>query len=235
MFKENCLEIYREFHSYTERKNLSPATFAHVSVTVPALREHLSGKFLDIGCGEMPFRSLIEEYVLQYDAIDLEKRVPDVRYVGSVQDMNMIADSTYDSAMCLEVLEHVPNPFRAVSEINRILKKGGKLVCSVPHLSRLHEAPQDYFRYTKYGLRSLFENAGFKVISVRSRGGLFSFLGHQVSTLFLCLLWRVPLVKNIAIFLNKYVIVRGAYFLDTIFDKQKIFALGYTAVFEKVL
>ena len=233
MFKENCLKIYETFHSYELRKDLSPATYAHIAVTVPALIEHLSGCCLDIGCGEMPFKSLIEKHVSSYDSIDIERRVPEVSYVGSIQDMHMIEDGAYDSALCLEVLEHVQNPFIAVSEIHRILKKGGKLVCSVPHLSRLHEEPHDYFRYTLYGLQSLFENSGFKVISITPRGGLFSFLGHQLSTLVLCSTWQIPILKQLAFLINKYLIVRGAYSLDRIIDKKNLFALGYTCVLEK--
>ncbi len=234
MFKHNYQKINRQYQTFETRKELSPANYGHVKVTVPAICSALSGKFLDIGCGDMPFKPLIQKYVREYDSIDVEKRTADVQFIGTVQDMSMISDQSYDSAMCLEVLEHVSDPNIAISEICRILKKKGKLVCSVPHLSRLHEVPHDYFRYTKYGIRSLFEHAGFKVISIIPRGGLFSFLGHQLSTILLCLTWNIPLLRSVSWVLNKYMLVRGVYFLDQITDREKIFALGYTCVFEKI-
>ena len=172
LLKRNRLRINRELASYDSRKYFSPSCYADSIVTVHALLVHLQGKCIDIGCGDMPFRSLIEERVNQYDSIDIERRTSNVKYLGDIQDMNMIDNDNYDSALCLEVLEHVPNPFKALSEIHRILKKGAKLVCSAPHLSRLHEEPHDYYRYTKYGLRYLFENSGFRVISIEPCGGI---------------------------------------------------------------
>jgi len=233
LLKHNRIRINKELPSSSQRKYFSAALFAHNVVTESAVCTYLYGKFIDIGCGDMPFRPQIENIVSQYDSFDIERRISGVKYIGDIQDMNMIGNDSYDSALCLEVLEHVPNPFKAVSEIHRILRVGGKLVCSVPHLSRLHEEPNDYYRYTKYGLRYLFEDNGFKVISIEPRGGLFSFLGHQISTVILCFVWHIPVVKDIAFLLNKWIFVRGTYKLDKLFDKGKIFALGYTCVVEK--
>lgn len=233
LLKRNRLRVNEELASYDSRRYFSTATYANSIITAPALCAHLHGKCIDIGCGDMPFRSLIEEHVIQYDSIDIERRVYNVKYIGDIQDMNMIDNNSYDSALCLEVLEHVPNPFKAISEIHRILKKGGKLVCSAPHLSRLHEEPHDYYRYTKYGLKYLFENSGFDVVSIEPRGGIFCFLGHQISTLFLLPVWHIPILKDVAFWINKWIIVKGLYTFDKLFDKRKIFALGYTCVVKK--
>lgn len=233
LLKRNRLRIKRELTSYDLRKYFSPSYYADSIITSHVLLANLQGKCIDIGCGDMPFRSLIETRVNQYDSIDIERRASNVRYLGDIQDMNMIDNDSYDSALCLDVLEHVPNPFKAISEIHRILKKGAKLVCSVPHLSRLHEEPHDYYRFTKYGLRYSFENAGFHVLSIEPCGGIFCFLGHQLSTIFLLFVWHIPILKDIAFWINKWVFVKGFYTCDKLFDKEKIFALGYTCVVEK--
>ncbi len=233
LLKRNRLRINKELTSYDSRKYFSPSCYAGSIVTFSALSAHLHGKCIDIGCGDMPFRSLIEKHVSQYDSIDIEKRIPDVKYLADIQDMGVLDSDSYDSALCLDVLEHVPNPFKAISEIHRILKKGAKLVCSVPHLSRLHEEPHDYYRYTKYGLRYLFENAGFRIISIEPTGGMFCFLGHQLSTIFLLPVWHIPILKNVAFWINKWLIVKLFYMCDKLFDKGKIFALGYTCIVEK--
>jgi SAM-dependent methyltransferase len=135
--------------------------------------------------------------------------------------------------VCLEVLEHVPDPFQAVREIHRILKEGGILIVSVPHLSRLHDEPHDYYRYTRHGLRYLLEQNGFDIQVLEQRGGLFSFLGHQLSTLVLGLVWRIPLLRQMAWFINSWLVVRGADLLDRHLDRSGIFALGYTVVARK--
>lgn len=203
-------------------------------VTRPAIENHARGRFLDIGCGVMPFKDIILKVVERYDTLDFEERTGGVKFVGDVQNMEMIEDQTYDSAVCLEVLEHVPDPFRAVSEIARVLRKGGTLICSVPHLSRLHEEPHDYYRYTKYGLETLLTRAGFRVLDMKPRGGLFTFLGHQFSSGFVCLFWHIPVVKRIVFFLNKWLCTIPCQFLDRSVLKTELFAEGYTAVAEKV-
>jgi SAM-dependent methyltransferase len=233
ILKRNRLQINKELASYDTRKYFSPSCYADSIITLSALSANLHGKCIDIGCGDMPFRSLIEKRVDQYDSVDIEKRVPDVRYLADIQDMSVIDSDSYDSALCLEVLEHVPNPCKAIAEIHRILKKGATLVCSVPHLSRLHEEPHDYYRYTKYGIRYLFERSGFRVISIEPTGGMFCFLGHQLSTIFLLPVWHIPILKNIAFWINKWFIVKLFYACDTHLDKEKIFALGYTCVVQK--
>jgi SAM-dependent methyltransferase len=182
----------------------------------------------------MPYKDLFPEQVTQYDTLDVERRVPDVKFTGNVLDMHMIFDRSYDSALCFDVLEHVPDPLKAMLEISRILKPGGTLMLSVPHLSRLHEEPNDFFRFTEFAIQYLLKKAGFTKIEIIPQGGLFSFLGHQWSTIFVCSFWHVPLLKNVVFHLNKWVCVRPCVFLDRILDRKKIFAMAYFAVAKKI-
>lgn len=233
LMKRNRLIINQELASYDLRKYFSPSCYTFTTAVLDELSSHLKGKCIDLGCGDMPFKDLVQSYVTQYDSIDIEKRVPNVKYIGDIQDMNIIRNDVYDSALCLEVLEHVQNPYKAISEIHRILKKKSRLVCSVPHLSRLHEEPHDYYRYTKHGLKYLFEKAGFNVIKIEPTGGIICFLGHQISSFFLLPLWHIPILKKFAFWINKWFFVKLFCFCDSMFDKEKIFALGYICVAEK--
>ena len=81
------------------------------------------------------------------------------------------ADHTFDVVICSEVLEHIPDHRRAVSELVRILKPGGDLVVSVPRFlpERICWALSDeYFQangghvriYRKKELTALVESAG---------------------------------------------------------------------------
>lgn len=83
--------------------------------------------------------------------IDPERK-PDI--VCDVCDMPF-PDNSFDAVFLIEVLEHVHNPPKALNEIYRVLKPGGKLIFSVPFIFPLHDRPGDYFRYTKYGLKLL--------------------------------------------------------------------------------
>ena len=117
--------------------------------------------------------------------------------------------------------------------MRRILRPGGTVIVSVPHLSRLHEEPYDFYRFTRYGLRYLFEQHGFEVLEIQKKGGLFSFLGHQVSTLWLGLVWPIPGLRQFAWFLNKWLITWPCYGLDRITDRSGLFALGYVGIARK--
>ena len=215
------------------RPFFSPVYYGQYRVTLPLLKKYAHGRLIDLGCGDMPFRALLADQIKSYDSLDFFPRSDQVTYVGDIQHMDMIPSDTYDTAVCLEVLEHVPDPFMAVREIQRILKAGGTLIVSVPHLSRLHDEPHDYYRYTRHGLRYLLEQNSFRIQILERRGGLFSFLGHQVSTLVLGLVWRIPVLRQLAWFLNSWLVVRGADFLDRHLDRSGIFALGYTVVASK--
>jgi 2-polyprenyl-3-methyl-5-hydroxy-6-metoxy-1,4-benzoquinol methylase len=216
-----------------KRKYFSPASYADYQGTAPIIGQYLYGKCIDLGCGQAPFRRIAASVTSEYDTLDIENRIGDLTFHADVCDMGIVADALYDSALCLQVLEHVPDPFAAMREINRVLKRGGVLVLSVPHISRLHEEPHDYYRYTKYGLRYLAEVAGFDVLSIMPTGGLFSFFGHQVSTVLVLPVWHIPIAKWLVFALNKWLVTLPCYTLDRLTDKKKKFALLYTCVLSK--
>jgi SAM-dependent methyltransferase len=216
------------------RKFFSAATHCQFAMTLPTARAQARGDLLDVGAGDVPYREYFADVVDLYHTVDYEKRIDEIDFEADAQDMSGVIESDrYDTVLLFEVLEHVPNPFKVVGELFRVLRRNGKVVLSVPHLSRLHEEPYDFYRYTKYGLRHLFEEAGFVDVEIIPRGGFFCFLTHQVSTILICLTWHIPLIKDIVFFLNKWLVVRPAYWLDTITDRGKIFALGYILIARK--
>jgi SAM-dependent methyltransferase len=212
----------------------SPAVYCGYAITLPIALAHARGDLLDVGAGHVPFRRILEKHVNVYHTLDREKRVEDIDFVGDAQDMSrVISSDRYDTVLLLGVLEHVPDPSKVISEIYRILRSGGTLILSVPHLSRLHEEPYDFYRYTKYGLTHLLEVAAFRQIVVKPCGGLFCFVGHQISTLLIGSTWHIPIVKHVVFSLNKWLITKPAFWLDTITDRKKLFALGYVVVATK--
>lgn len=231
--KRSRQALERDLAGTTRKHHFSAAAYSQLQVSLPMALTHLRGRVLDVGCGDMPFRAELEPRVMAYDGLDPFPRSTRVRYVADAQDMSVIADGAYDSVLCLEVLEHVPDPFQAMAEIGRILAPGGTLVLSVPHLSRLHDLPHDYFRYTRHGVERLLARGGLEPLEIRARGGLFSFLSHQLSTIALGLIWGIPVVRELGWHLNDWLLVRGAWWLDRITDREGYFALGYVAAARK--
>lgn len=126
------------------------------------------GKLLDIGCGTKPYKELFQ--VEQYDGLEYD--TPEYRAYKNAEFFYdghtfPFADAVYDNALCNEVLEHVFNPEEFLSEINRVLKMGAKLLLTVPFVWDEHEPPYDFARYSSFGLRSLLEKHGFEIIEFR--------------------------------------------------------------------
>jgi SAM-dependent methyltransferase len=227
--------VEEELTTIEERRYLSAIFYAHYTLLLPLIRTYAYGNFIDLGCGTSPFWSAVVEQVDRYDGVDLWPRSQKVTFAGDIQCLEMVRDGSYDSAICIEVLEHLPEPGRAVATIARILKPGGVVVISVPHLSRLHDLPHDYFRFTEYGLRYLLGQAGLEVLSIRPKGGLLTFLAHQLSTILLAVAWTVTPLKGLLLAFNRWVLVLGAFYLDRLLGTAATFPQGYIVVARKPL
>lgn len=112
----------------------------------------------------------------QEDICDLRPLLPASEYIGVDMQkglgVDMVADATalpfeknsFDLLLCLETLEHCDEPWKVVSEIERVSKKNGAIILSSQQNFPLHMHPSDYFRYTPYGLSSLIKSKNHKVM-----------------------------------------------------------------------
>ncbi len=231
--RKNRTRINRDLRNIKIRKYFSPALLCLDKNFVPLAGKYVEGTCLDIGCGDQPYRGLIESMGAKYESVDVEERTENVTYMSDIHDMSDVPQEAFDSAICLEVLEHVSNPFVAVGEIAKLLKPGGVLILSVPHLSRVHEAPHDYFRYTRYGIQSVLESNGFEILEMRPTGALFSFLGHQWSLAINSLFWSVPVIRWAVFGINVVVCVYPSYLIDRLLSKVDLFPLSHVCVARK--
>lgn len=62
----------------------------------------------------------------------------------------------FDHVHCCSVLEHVSRPWLAAHNLQQCLRVGGTILLAVPFTWRVHGYPDDYFRFTASGVRSLF-------------------------------------------------------------------------------
>jgi SAM-dependent methyltransferase len=121
--------------------------------------------------------------------VDVAARaMPDV--VGSVLALPIRTESV-DSVICTEVLEHVREPGTGLAEINRVLRPGGLLYLTVPQSWGLHHEPEDYFRFTCYGVEYLLDRHGFVLRRLDRMGGLFTYSGASVVELLVQGLFRL--------------------------------------------
>ncbi len=126
----------------------------------------LRGRLLDIGCGAQVYRGLLPAQVAYcgLDTKDAQARfgysVPDTHYVEG--DAWGVEDGAFDTALCTEVLEHIPDPAAFLARAHRCLRPGGRLVLTVPFAARWHFIPYDYWRFTPSGLHLLLTGAGIR-------------------------------------------------------------------------
>ena len=70
----------------------------------------------------------------------------------------------FDSAIAIEVFEHVEDIEISLRELSRVIKNEGVLLITVPMTFPLHLEPWDYRRFTPYGLEKMLNENGFDVI-----------------------------------------------------------------------
>ena len=183
---------------------------------------------LDAGAGEGQYKHYFARH--RYCGADLA--VGDAAW--NYSRLDVIADLTalpfrdgaFAAAIHIVTIEHLREPGRALAEIARSLAPNGALLVAAPHEWEVHQAPHDYFRYTRYGLAYLLETAGFDRLEIRPSGGYFRLVarrllnGLQFFTGGVRWLWFIPvaiLVVPVALILP---------FLDFL-DRDHNFTLGY--------
>ena len=137
-----------------------------------SVKEKYYEKVVDIGAGVSPYRKYLN--CKHYLAVDCEDRQGSNEVL--LADINKgipLEDGYADLVLCTEVLEHIKEPRFALSELRRIIKENGEIIIMTPFSWPLHEEPNDYFRYTRYGLEYLLAEAGFKEIDIKPANGFF--------------------------------------------------------------
>lgn len=137
---------------------------------------------LDAGAGEQPYRDLFAH--CRYEAADFER--VDKPYARSTYVCDLasipVEDGRFDAVVCNQVLEHLPEPASVLAELHRVLKPGGRMICTAPLFYEEHERPFDFYRYTQFGWRHLLQKAGFEVERLDWMEGYFGTVAYQLET-----------------------------------------------------
>jgi SAM-dependent methyltransferase len=124
---------------------------------------------LDLGCGKSPYRELIEARGFVLKTMDIDNG-PAPDFVGTLEETGL-PDGFADLVLCTQVLEHSMDPDRGVKDIFRILRPGGHVIATAPHVWFYHPHPSDNWRFTQEGLARLIARAGFEPVRLLSQGG----------------------------------------------------------------
>ena len=132
-----------------------------------------------------------------------------------------IKSNKYNNILLFNVLEHLPEYRIALSQINRILKKKGKIIGSTPFIYQIHGAPKDYFRFTKDFFEFELKKQKFNNIKVQ-------YLGNGPFTACYSLIY--PYLRFLPIFSHLVLLI--CFMLDNILqifiktDLKEIFPIG---------
>jgi SAM-dependent methyltransferase len=139
-------------------------------------------RVLDAGAGEAHHAALFAGQ--RYVGVDLAvgDTAWNYSHLDAVSDLCALPfrDGAFDAAINIVTLEHIHDPARALREIGRTLKPGGRILLAVPQDWEVHQAPHDYFRYTRHGVEHLLRQAGFKLVAITPAGGYFRLLSRRL-------------------------------------------------------
>lgn len=171
---------------------------------------------LDVGAGECPYKPFCEHltYVSQdinlYDGEGNNKGLQTGSWSFDKIDircdlLDIPEDRKFDTVLCTEVLEHVPDPVRCLEKMTRLVNPdGGKLILTAPFASLTHFAPYHYSTgFSEYFYRFHIERLGLRVSHLSFNGGFFDFmvqeLGRVSSVHKQYLAKKLPLKTKIAV------------------------------------
>lgn len=140
----------------------------------------LSGRVLDVGCGDKPYREWLGPGATHVVGVDRSGAgSPDV--AADLDEGLPLRTGAFDAAMCIQVVEFLAEPRRLVEELHRCIRPGGTLVLAGPFLFSEHGmAPgTDLRRFSAAGFEALV-SPWFDVTEVRREGALGTAVGQLV-------------------------------------------------------
>lgn len=145
----------------------------------------LNGKVIDIGGKKNKKRGQfnINKTNLQITYVNIDKETnPDI--IASADNIP-VDDSSFDAAIMGELLEHIPDPRKALKECYRLLKDDGHLFITVPFMFGIHGDPYDYGRYTETYWEMVAKENHFYVQQINRQGSIFAVMALMIQHIFL--------------------------------------------------
>jgi len=204
------------------------------------------GYVLDYGSGDRPYEKMLLRKFNKYIAVDYIPtskkfcKKPDI-YINS-SELPFLSN-VIDCIVFTEVMHYLYDPKIVVAELYRILKPGGKLIGSVPFAFGEDDPPNDFYRYTYFSLKKIFEDACFEIINIEYVGdmiGVYIVTTYNILYLIIKLFRKIKLgflglITNIFFKIPEYIYyycyIRGI--KPKKFNYLRKFPLGFTFYLEK--
>lgn len=195
-------------------------------------------RVLDAGAGASKYRPYFSH--CRYETQDFcQYKGPLVKYLQPVDyvcDITQIpvANASFDSIVCTEVLEHVIDPISVLREFSRILKPNGILLLTAPQASQVHMEPYHFYGgFTHYWYRHWLPTCGFEIDTIDAQGGPGRVAWQGLQTYYMnwrTIEQRLRGVRRAISFLLRmsvkipihYVLPRILPRFDTSFDQQQV-------------
>ena len=221
--------LLRALDPFESRAEEALAAFA---ASLPA-----DSRVLDAGAGQCRHAPLFARH--RYLALDNTVGDPswDYSHLHLLGDLEQLPLETaaFDAAISVVVLEHTREPQCVLRETGRVLRPGGLLLLVVPQEWEVHQAPHDYFRFTRYGVEYLLQCSGLRVRKLKAVGGFFWLMARRSVNLLSFfrggLKW--PLFVLLAPLFG-FLVPLLFYCCDPL-DRQRNFTLGYICEAEKAI
>lgn len=184
----NTRNLYARNRDLEEEISFRNPLFLHFYFVTETIRYYFQSlptnrklRIYDFGFGQKPYEIFIKNH--DYIGIDIDKKNSKADIYADITCVPL-DDNTADIVVSFFVLEHVENPQKVIDEMYRVLKPNGRLFMLAPLYWEEHEQPYDFFRFTRYGIKKLMENAGFKDIMITEVNTHYSILGMHLAKLF---------------------------------------------------
>jgi SAM-dependent methyltransferase len=128
---------------------------------------------LDVGCGSQPWRALLETTGYEYYGMDFNQNAEGtVHHIGAIDTAITpeLQGQEFEFLLCTEVIEHVARWPEAFRNLSALLKPGGQLLITAPHIWLPHEEPADFFRPTSLGIEYHANAAGLRTEQIERLG-----------------------------------------------------------------
>lgn len=126
------------------RENKETWYYAFVRKDIAPLLPAMAAKTLEVGCGgggtlawlkDSGYARWTAGIELNPDAAAVARTRVDCLYEGDVdRNLGCFADESFDLVLCLDVLEHLVDPWATLQRLQRLLRPGGHLIVSLPNV-----------------------------------------------------------------------------------------------------
>lgn len=203
--------------SVVNAESIFPTLDKSLSVRNPEVRDEWISKkagelyresgqsVLDVSAGAKPYQSMFTSKGWQYfsnefsknenivdgfrgESIDNKANLKNMHdYIGSDIGNTGAPSNKFDLVILTEVLEHLPEPAKAIPELKRVAKPGGDILITAPFTSGSHQQPYHFSSgYPREWYQYVADKNDLEIIEMTSQGDVFKLLAQEASRGFGC-------------------------------------------------